>query len=192
MALSESFFSKLSWLPAFFREAPLLTQCLLLALALLLGVLMWMLLEQLLAHLFRALHAMTPKGREQRRLEEAALRAQVDAIVAKIASSQPLFMGPPKPPTAWQRWLSRLGWLLFVVWLVVWVGLAWDLRARADALAATWAANTAANPFWTPAYESTTPGGLRLLSSFLGVQVVTVLVCVRWPRLRAWERRRKP
>lgn len=179
-------------LPAFFRDAPPFTQCLLLALALLLGVLMWMLLEQLLTHLFKALHAMTPKGREQRRLEEAALRAQVDAIVATIASSQPLFMGPPKPPSAWQRWLPRLGWLLFVVWLVVWVALAWDLRTRADALAATWAANTAANPFWTPAFESTTPGGMRFLSSFLGVQVVAVLVGVGWPRLRAWERRRKP
>lgn len=178
-------------LPAFFREAPPHTQWLLLALALLLGVLMWMLLEQLLTHLFKALHAITPKRREQRRLEEAALRAQVDVIVATIASSQPLFMGPPKPPSAWQRWLSHFGWLLFVVWLVVWVGLAWDLRARADALAATWAANTAANPFWTPAFESTTPGGLRFLSSFLGVQVVAVLVGVGWPRLRAWERARK-
>lgn len=182
----------LDQLPAFFWEAPPSTQWLLLALALLLGVLMWMLLEQFLTHLFKALHAMTPKGREQRRLEEAALRAQVDAIVAKIASSQRLFIGPPNPPTAWQRWLPRLGWLLFGVWLVVWVGLAWDLRTRADALAATWAANSAANPFWTPGFESTTPGGLRLLSSFFGVQVVAVLVGVGWPRLRAWERRRKP
>ncbi|TXH37209.1 MAG: hypothetical protein E6Q94_02650 [Burkholderiaceae bacterium] len=190
--LSDNLFANLSWLPAFFREAPTLTQWLLLVLALLLGMLMWMLLEQLLTRLFKALHAITPKGREQRRLEEAALRARVDAIVAKIASSPPLFMGPAKPPSAWQRWLPCFGWLLFVVWVVVWVGLAWDLRARADALAATWAANTAANPFWTPAFESTTPGSLRLLSSFLGVQVVAVLVGVGWPRLRAWERRRKP
>lgn len=189
--LSDGLFAKLSWLPTFFREAPSFTQYLLLPLALLLGVLMWMLVEQLLAHLFKALHAMTPKGREQRRLEEAALRERVDTIVAKITSSQPLFMGPPKPPSAWQRWLPRFGWLLFVVWLVVWVALAWDLRARADALAAIWAANTAANPFWTPAFESTTPDGLRLLSSFLGAQVVAVLVGVGWPRMRAWERRRK-
>ncbi len=178
-------------MPAFFRDASPFTQWLLLALALLLGVLMWMLLEQLLTHLFKALYAITPRGREQRRLEEASLRERVGAIVAKITSSQHLFMGPPKPPSAWQRWLPRLGWLLFVVWLVVWVGLAWNLHARADALAATWAENTGANPFWTPAFESTTPGGLRFLSSFLGVQVVAVLVGVGWPRLRAWERRRR-
>lgn len=183
-------FIKFAWLPTFFRDAPTFTQCLLLALALLLGVLMWMLLEQFLTHLFKALHEITPKGREHRRQEAAALQAEVDAIVATFANSQPLVMGPPKPPTAWQQWLRRFGWLLFAVWLVVWVWLAWDLRAQADALAATWAANAAANPFWTPAFESTTPGGLRLLSSFFGVQVVAVLVGVGWPRLRAWERRK--
>lgn len=76
------------------------THWLLLALALLLGVLMWMLLEQFFTYLFKALYSITSKGREQRRLEEASLRVQVDAIASTIASSEPLFMGLLKPLSA--------------------------------------------------------------------------------------------
>jgi hypothetical protein len=164
---------------------------LLVFLAFLLTLLAWKLVEGLAAVFFELVYSLTPKGRLAEQQRHKAIEAEVDAIMAKINSTQAPFQGPPKPPAHWQIWLGRVGWVAFYGWLGLWSYGAWHFYQLAESSAARIAAEEARNPMLLSplrGLRGDEPGKTYALATFLALQVLAVMIGSLWE----WHKDHQP